>query len=80
MTKIVCRGLGSSPVHNNRVKLVEGNSEIVSKENKHWIIKGASVKTLLNNYEKILKLSILLWSLQNTKKRFWRSEFGNKGE
>ena len=35
MTKIVCRGLGSSPFHNTRVKLGESNAEIVSKENKH---------------------------------------------
>ena len=35
MTKIVCRGLGSSPVHNTRVKLVEGKAETVFKDNKH---------------------------------------------
>ena len=35
MTKIVCRGLGPSPVHNTLVKLVEGNAEIVLKDNKH---------------------------------------------
>ena len=31
----VYRGIGPSPVHNTRVKLGEGNAEIVSKENKH---------------------------------------------
>ena len=31
MTKIVCRGLGSSPVHNTRVKLVEVKQKPFSK-------------------------------------------------
>ena len=35
MTKKVYRGLGPSSVHNTRVKLGEGDNEIVFKEKKH---------------------------------------------
>ena len=44
MTKKVYRGLGPSSVHNTRVKLGEGDKEIVFKENKHWIIKEQVLK------------------------------------